>query len=280
MTQPQEQPLEDFFIEDPQGEKPQPGFRLRRFLPNFLTLCALSAGLLAIQKAVNEQWDQAVLLITFSAIVDAMDGALARLLRATSKFGAELDSLSDFLCFGVAPALIMYLWTLDLAGPVGWIAVLIFAVCSALRLARFNTMSEIDPRPVWARKFFMGVPAPAGAGLTILPLIIWLQFPDLTGYPFLTPLIGLWVIVIAALMVSKLPTLSTKQFKMPASSAVPLLAVAGLILASLVHAPWATLMVMGVTYAVSIPLGFQKYLSMKKANATTDAAPAPPVETF
>ncbi len=258
------QPLEDYFIEDPEGEKAQPGFRLRKFLPNFLTLCALSSGLLAIQKAVNGQFDLAVLLITFSAIVDTMDGALARLLRATSKFGAELDSLSDFLCFGVAPAFIMYLWTLDQAGPVGWIAVLIFAICSALRLARFNTMTEIDPRPEWARKFFMGVPAPCGAGLALLPLIVQLQFPDVTGYPMLTPLIGLWVIIIAALMVSKLPTLSSKMIKIPAQSTVPMLAAAGLFIAAIVHAPWLTLTVAGVTYAVSIPLGFQKYASLKR----------------
>jgi CDP-diacylglycerol--serine O-phosphatidyltransferase len=140
MTQ-ENRPLEEYFIGDPEHEAPRPEFRLRRFLPNFLTLCALSSGLLAIQKAINGQFDLAVLLITFSAIVDTLDGALARLLRATSKFGAELDSLSDFLSFGVAPAFVMYLWTLDQAGPVGWIAVLIFAICSALRLARFNDMS-------------------------------------------------------------------------------------------------------------------------------------------
>ena len=272
--------LEDYFIEDPQSEKPKPGFRLRRFLPNFLTLCALSAGLLSIQKAVDQQWDQAVLLITFSAIVDTMDGALARLLRATSKFGAELDSLSDFLCFGVAPAFVLYLWTLDQAGPVGWVAVLVFAIACALRLARFNTMSEIDPRPDWARKFFMGVPAPCGAGLAILPLIVQLQFPQLSGYPMLTPLIGVWVIVIAGLMVSKLPTLSTKQFKLPASSAVPMLAAAGLFLAALIHMPWATLMVMGVTYAVSIPFGWQKYFRLKKAHTKTAPEGAASLNTF
>ncbi len=263
--------LDEYFIEDPQSERPKPGFRLRRFLPNFLTLCALSAGLLSIQRAVNEQWDHAVLLITFSAIVDTMDGALARLLRATSKFGAELDSLSDFLSFGVAPALVLYLWTLDNAGPVGWVAVLVFAMCSALRLARFNTMSDIDPRPVWAHKFFMGVPAPCGAGLILLPLIASLQFPEFTGYPMLTPLLGLWVIIVGGLMVSKLPTLSSKQVKLPAASAVPALAAAGLFLAALVHMPWATLLVAGTVYAASIPIGWHKYFGLKKANA----APAP-----
>jgi len=271
--------LENYFIEDSPGEPTKPGFQLRRFLPNFLTLCALSAGLLSIQRAINGQWDHAVLLITFSAIVDTMDGALARLLRATSKFGAELDSLSDFLCFGIAPAFVLYLWTLHQAGPIGWIAVLIFAMCSALRLARFNTMSEIDPRPVWARKFFMGVPAPCGAGLILLPLIVQLQFPQLSNMPSWTPLIGVWVILVGGLMVSKLPTLSTKQFKLPAVSTVPLLIVAVLFLAALIHMPWATLMVMGTMYALSIPVGFQKYFSLKRQNAKTapeDAALSTP----
>jgi CDP-diacylglycerol--serine O-phosphatidyltransferase len=120
----------------------------------------------------------------------------------------------------------------------------------------------------------MGVPAPAGAGLTLLPLIIWLQFPQLSEFSMLTPLIGLWVIVVAALMVSRLPTLSTKQFKLPAASTVPLLAAAGLFLAALVHAPWLTLMIMGLIYAASIPAGLQKYVSLKRKNALT-AAPVP-----
>jgi CDP-diacylglycerol--serine O-phosphatidyltransferase len=270
-----EDALEEFFIEDAPGEKPKPGFRLRRFLPNFLTLCALSAGLLSIQKAINSQWDQAVLLIAFSAIVDTMDGALARLLRATSKFGAELDSLSDFLCFGVAPAFVLYLWTLHQAGPIGWVAVLVFAICSALRLARFNTMSEIDPRPEWARKFFMGVPAPCGAGLILLPLIVQLEFPQLSDYPRLTPLIGIWVIVVAGLMVSKLPTPSSKQIKLPVASAVPLLAAAGLFLAALIHIPWITLTLMGLIYMLSMLFGWQKYLSLKKAHANPAPAAAP-----
>ncbi|MCB1538267.1 MAG: CDP-diacylglycerol--serine O-phosphatidyltransferase [Rhodospirillales bacterium] len=262
-----EETLDAYFIEDPSEEKTPEGTRLRRFLPNFLTLCGLSAGLLAIQKAVNNQWDDAVLLITFAAIVDTMDGALARLLQATSKFGAELDSLADFLSFGVAPAFVMYLWTLDNAGPVGWVAVLVFALCSALRLARFNTLSEIDPRPQWARKFFMGVPAPCGAGLALMPLIASLQFPDFSGYPLLTPLIGIWMILIGLLMVSKLPTLSSKQVKLPASSAVPMLAAAGLFLAALVHMPWATLLVAGTTYAASILIGLKMYFRLKRMNA-------------
>lgn len=259
--------LEDYFIDDAKNDAPKPGARLRRLVPNFLTLCGLSAGLLSIQKAIDGQWDHAVLLITFSAIIDTMDGALARLLRATSKFGAELDSLSDFLCFGVAPAFVLYLWAMHAAGPVGWIAVLVFAIACALRLARFNTMTEIDPRPDWARKFFTGIPAPGGAGLALMPVIIHLQFPEFSELHFLTPLIGLWMLLIAALMVSRLPTMSTKQIKLPAAPAVPLLAFAGLFLAAMVHAPWITLTAVGLTYVASVPLAWREYWKLKRKNA-------------
>lgn len=259
--------LGEYFIDDPKGDKPAPGYRLRRLLPSMLTLCGLAAGLLAIQKAMNDMPDQAVLLIAFAAIIDTMDGALARLLRATSKFGAELDSLSDFLCFGVAPAFVLYVWVLESAGPIGWMAVLVFAMASALRLARFNAMTEEGPRPVWARKFFMGVPAPCGAGLALMPVIIYQLLPELSYFNALTPLIGIWMIVVAGAMVSGMPTLSTKQFKMPHLPAVAMLAVAGAFLAALIHAPWATLTVMGITYATSIPLGLRHYMALKKANA-------------
>lgn len=258
--------LGEYFIDDPEGEDPQPGTRLRRFLPSMLTLCGLSAGLLAIQKAMNNLPDQAVLLITFAAIIDSMDGALARLLKATSKFGAELDSLSDFLCFGVAPAFVLYVWVLDDSGPVGWLAVLVFAIAAALRLARFNAMTEVDPRPEWARKFFMGVPAPAGAGLALMPVIIYQLFPELSFFNALTPLIGVWMIVIAGLMVSGLPTLSTKQFKMPRIPAVAMLAIAGAFLAALIHIPWFTLTLLGMIYIASIPLGWRHYLTLRRAN--------------
>lgn len=261
--------LGEYFIDDPKNERPKPGFRLRRFLPSMLTLCGLSAGLLAIQKAMLDQTDQAVLLIAFAAIIDTMDGALARLLRATSKFGAELDSLSDFLCFGVAPTFVLYVWVLEGAGPVGWMAVLVFAMASALRLARFNAMTEEDPRPEWARKFFMGVPAPCGAGLVLMPVIIYQLLPELSYFNALTPLIGIWMIIVAAAMVSGMPTLSSKQVKMPQLPAVAMLAIGGAFLAALINAPWVTLTVMGVTYTASIPLGLRHYMALKKANTAS-----------
>jgi CDP-diacylglycerol--serine O-phosphatidyltransferase len=216
---------------------------------------------------MHDATDQAVLLIAIAAIIDTMDGALARLLRATSKFGAELDSLSDFLCFGVAPAFVLYVWVLDDAGPIGWMAVLVFAMASALRLARFNTMTEIDPRPEWARKFFMGVPAPCGAGLALMPVIIYQLFPSLSYFNALTPLIGIWMIGIAGLMVSGLPTFSTKQLQFPHLPAVAMLAIASAFLATLITAPWGTLAVMGAIYTASLPLGWKRYHDLKKIHS-------------
>lgn len=256
--------LQEFFIDD---EKPKPGFQLRRLIPNFLTLCGLAAGMLAIQKAVLSDWDAAVLLIVFAAVIDTMDGALARLLRATSKFGAELDSLADFLSFGVAPAMVIYLWALNDAGPVGWIACLIYAMACALRLARFNSLAgEADPRPEWARKFFMGVPAPGGAGLALMPIIVTLALPESRELNFLAPLIGVWMIIIAVMMVSRMPTLSSKQIKMPRAPMVPLLLFAAIFLALMIHIPWVTLSIVGVLYAAMIPFSWHVYAKVKAKN--------------
>lgn len=262
--------LSDYFITDPQeiaADDPTPQQRLRRIIPNLLTLCGLAAGLLAIQKAMLGEWDQAVLLVVFAAVVDAMDGAMARLLNATSRFGAELDSLADFLSFGVAPALIIYLWALSDAGPLGWMATLVFAMACALRLARFNSMSEDDPRPVWARKFFMGVPAPGAAGLALMPVIFSQAIPETRELAFLTPFIGVWMLIVAALMVSRLPTLSTKQIKLPKSPVVPVLAFAIVAIAAMVHAPWTTLAVVSASYVLCMPIGWHVYNRMKRANS-------------
>lgn len=265
-----EDSLSDYFITDPQeiaSDEPTPQQRLRRIIPNLLTLCGLAAGLLAIQKAMLGAWDQAVLLIVFAAVIDAMDGAMARLLNATSRFGAELDSLADFLSFGVAPAIIIYMWALADAGPLGWVATLVFAMAMALRLARFNSMSEDDPRPVWARKFFMGVPAPGAAGLALMPVIFSQAIPETRELSFLTPLIGVWMLVVSALMVSRLPTLSSKQIKLPKHPVVPVLAFAIVMIAAMVHTPWTTLSVISGVYVCLLPVGWQVYNRLKRANS-------------
>ncbi|MBX7201224.1 MAG: CDP-diacylglycerol--serine O-phosphatidyltransferase, partial [Rhodospirillaceae bacterium] len=151
-----------------------------RIFPNVLTLMAACSGLTAIRYAINDQWDRAVIALVAAAMLDGVDGRVARMLRGTSKFGAELDSLADAISFGVAPAMIMYLWAMNGAGSLGWPLCLLHAVCCVLRLARFNTMIGQPDVPHWAHNYFTGVPSPFGAGIAILPLIMWLQ----TGYAF------------------------------------------------------------------------------------------------
>ena len=259
--------LHNFFITDPdkdtQNERDK---QLRKLIPNMITLASLICGLTAIHMGIAGDWKNAVLLVVTATILDAMDGAMARLLNATSKFGAELDSLADFLSFGIAPATIMYLWVLDEAGRVGWIASLVFVIATALRLARFNAQSEEQERkPEWAKYFFTGVPAPAGAGLVLLPLILYLHIDaDMSGYNFATPVIGLWTLLIAAMMVSRIPTFSSKQIRMPSIGVIPVLAIIGLVLATLLHAPWITLSALGMLYALSIPVSMRIYRMREK----------------
>ena len=240
--------------------------RITRLIPNLLTLTALAAGLTAIQLSLDNYWDRAVIAIVIAAMLDALDGAVARLLKATSEFGAQLDSLSDFLAFGVAPALILHTWVLDDAGKIGWIALLVFPAASALRLARFNVTQAAKPAP-WKKGFFSGVPAPAGAGLALMPLIVWLQFPEFFDQlAFANPLVGLWLIFVGALMVSRIPTWSTKQLKLPAKMAMPMLAFAALVMAALIQAPWPTLTVMGIFYMAHIPFAVRHFRKLQKLN--------------
>lgn len=243
---------------------------LPRMIPNIMTLTALAAGLTSIQYAWDQYWDKAVLAILIAVVLDAMDGATARLLKATSEFGAQLDSLSDFLAFGVAPSIILYSWILEESGKIGWMAMLIYAAACALRLARFNvTQKEL---PTWKKGFFSGIPAPAGAGLALLPLIVWIQFEPrfFAEYNYASPLVGLWTIFIAAMMVSRIPTFSTKMIKLPAKFAMPALAFAALMIAALVHAPWQTLTILGLLYMVSIPLAVNHFRKLQRDNADNE----------
>lgn len=239
---------------------------LHKLIPNILTLMALAAGLTAIQFAIDGLWERAVIAIVIAAVLDVLDGATARLLNAQSKFGAELDSLSDFLAFGVAPATIMYLWVLKESGEIGWIAMLIFAVASAMRLARYN----ITPMPktgVWSKGFFAGVPAPAGAGMAFLPIFIWLMAPHyFESLAFANILVGLWMIFCAGMMVSRIPTWSSKQIKIKASMAMPILAFAAIIIAALIQAPWPTLTIMSVAYIVTIPFSIRHFKKIIQDN--------------
>ncbi len=180
---------------------------VRVLIPNIFTLVGLCAGLTAIRMGIEHRWDLAVAALVFAAFLDGIDGRVARLLKASSRFGAELDSLADFVNFGVAPAIIMFNWALDDLKSLGWIAVLVFAVCSALRLARFNVSLDATDTPAWKSNYFVGVPAPAGAIILLLPIYA----EDLgLHWPSLTPLVLLYTLAIALLMVSRVPTFSGK----------------------------------------------------------------------
>lgn len=241
---------------------------LTRLSPNIVTLLALCAGLTAIRFALRGEWQNAVIAIGVAALFDASDGRLARLLGASSRFGAELDSLSDVISFGVAPAVMLYLWCMSDAGSLGWALVLLYAVCVALRLARFNTRLD-DPMPPWANRFFTGVPAPAGAGLVLLPMM--LSFQDWTGsgvfsHWFLNALV---LVTVSMLLVSRVPTFSFKRIKVPQHGVLPLLLLVGLAAAFLVGAPWATLTVIGLAYAASIPLSVRAYRRLARESDWT-----------
>lgn len=221
-------------------------------VPSAITVLALLAGLTAIRFALEGQWRLAVFALIVAALCDGMDGRLARLLNSTSRFGAELDSLADFLSFGVAPALLLHQWVLRDAGGLGWAAVLVFATCAALRLARFN--SEIDPpvpAPQWKRNFFTGVPAPAGGLLALLPLFATLAIDSAVFRS--APLAAVWMLAIGFLMISSLPTFSVKKAKLPLTAVLPSLIGVALTAAALISYPWGSLVVLSLAYLASIP---------------------------
>ena len=225
--------------------------------PNMLTVLALCAGLTSIRFSLDGSWQLAVMAILVAALFDGVDGRLARLLKGTSKFGAELDSLSDFVCFGVAPSILLYRWTLNDLGGVGWILVLAFSVCCALRLARFNTALDSANQPTWMANFFMGVPAPAAGGLVLLPVMLSFQ---VTGSFFHNPLVNaLAIAAVAFLMVSKVPTYSFKRLRVRREYILPMLIVVGLLAAMLWSYPWQALTAIGVLYLASIPLSVRSY---------------------
>lgn len=233
------------------------GMSINVMIPNMLTLLALCAGLTSIRFALNHHWGAAVLAIAVAALFDTLDGRVARLLKGASKFGAELDSLSDFVCFGVAPALILYLWGLEDAGRFSWILVLLLSACCGMRLARFNTMLEDKDAPPFQVNYFTGVPAPAGAGLVLLPVVLSLQFGD-TGVR--NPVfISVFMLAVSALFVSRIPTFSFKKVKIANDFFLPTMVIVVLLAAGLLSAPWATLSIILFLYMFSIPIAYFRH---------------------
>jgi len=251
-----------------QPDSQEPGRRrfrpipVRTLVPNVITLLALCAGLTAIRLAVEDKLEFALAGIVFAAVLDGVDGRVARLIKGTSRFGAELDSLADFVNFGVAPGLILYFWSLHELKSVGWIAAIVFAICAALRLARFNVAIDDPNRPAWAGNFFVGVPAPAGAIVVLLP--IYLHFLGLPQIVFVT---FVYTVVVALLMVSRLPVFSGKKLskRVPREMVLPVLVLVVLFVALLLSYPWVVLTAGTVTYLGCLPFGWMAYRRLEPA---------------
>ena len=241
-------------------------FPITYLFPNIITVAGLCVGLSAIRFAMLGRWEMAVTFLIAAAIIDGMDGRLARMLNATSTFGAQLDSLADFVSFGVAPVMVMYLWNMSHVKGLGWLVVLFFAVCMALRLARFNTsIFEGDKKEKMTdpEAFFTGVPAPAGALLSLLPMVLTFEFGE--GL-YSNPLFCIaYVAIIALLLVSTLPTLSAKKFKIPSTMAGPFIVVSCLFIAGWIIATWITFALTACIYLLSIPYTVSKASRQRRA---------------
>lgn len=262
-----------------------PDIRRRRFrpipvrmlVPNVITLLAICAGLTAIRLSIEGRMSLAVYAIVFAAALDGIDGRVARLIKGQSKFGAELDSLADFVNFGVAPGLMLYFWQLHELGNAGWIAAMVFAISGGLRLARFNATMDDPNKPAFAANFFTGVPAPAGAITVLLP--IYVAFLELGRAP--AAVTAAYTLLIAFLMVSRLPVFSgkTKRMRVPPELVLPAFVAVIVFIAILIAYPWHVLSIGTVLYLLGLPLGYKSYRDQARATEATVAGgevPSPP----
>jgi CDP-diacylglycerol--serine O-phosphatidyltransferase len=260
-----------------QGSKSRRGRRRLRarplihLVPNIFTIMSLCFGLTGIRYALDARFELAVTLIVLAGVFDGLDGRSARLLKSTSSLGAQLDSLADFLSFGVAPALLVYLWSLHTVKGIGWALALLFATACALRLARFNTELEAAGRPTWMARFFTGMPAPAAAGIVMLPMLAAFGLDE--AWPRSWALNAAVVVFVAMMMVSKVPTFSLKMVTLRVSPdwVLPTLVLVGMLVASLLTVPWLTLAAVGTTYLASLPIGI---LLARRLRRRSEQAPA------
>lgn len=234
----------------------------RALIPNAITAIALCFGLSGVRFAIGGEWDKALASIILAGVLDGMDGRIARMLRAQSRFGAELDSLSDNIAFGTAPALILYLWSLKEAPKFGWIAALALAVSCALRLARFNARIDVDDQPHKSAGYNTGVPAPVGAGLAFVPIYLWLMTDNswFRAWYVVMP----WTLFIAVLMISSVATFSWTSIRVPQAARLMAIAGIGLLGAALVTAPWITLLGISVLYVAMLPLSIASYAKVMR----------------
>jgi CDP-diacylglycerol---serine O-phosphatidyltransferase len=266
-----------------EGERPRRsrftrGLAMRAVVPNAITAAALCSGLTGVRFAISGDYEKAVLAVILAGVLDGIDGRIARLLKAQSRFGAELDSLADSLSFGMAPALVLFLWSLQDLPRFGWFASLAFAICCALRLARFNAQIDVDQQPHKSAGFLTGVPAPVGAGLAFLPLYLWIA----TGDPlFREPLlVAIWTVITAFLMISNLATLSWSSIRPGPTVRLEVIALVGIVFAALLLEPWWTLAGITVIYLALMPLGYVRYAKVKRLRESRKTplpdTPAPP----
>ncbi|MGD9650391.1 MAG: CDP-diacylglycerol--serine O-phosphatidyltransferase [Dongiaceae bacterium] len=248
--------------QDPEETMDGRGLSLNRIIPNIVTIFALCAGFSAIRFAMEGKWHEAVIAIVVACIFDALDGRIARLMGGGTPFGAQLDSLSDVVAFGVVPSLMIYFWSTDALGRIGWAATLIFVVCCAVRLARFTAQTYDPDMPSYAYNYFSGVPTPAGAGLALLPLILSFEVGDeILRNPYLN---AAWLVVISVLMISKIPTFAVKKVKIRQGYLRFILVAAGVLATLLVTEPWFTLTAIGLAYLAAIPFSYQSFNRLAK----------------
>ena len=253
------------------------GIPLRAVVPNAVTALALCVGLSGVRFAIAEQWERAVAAIVIAGVLDGMDGRIARALKGQTRFGAELDSLSDVIAFGVSPALIIHLWSLQYWPRFGWLFALAYAVCAALRLARFNAQIDVEEQPHKSAGFLTGVPAPAGAGLMLLPLFLWLAsdgaLAPLRDFAVVAP----WAALIAFLMISNLATFSWGSLRLRRGVRLWVILMVALIGGALITVPLETLSVISLLYLAAIPFSVASYARVRRqrAAAVSRAAAAP-----
>lgn len=252
------------------------GIPLRAVVPNAVTAMALCSGLSGIRFAIAGKWDVAIAMIMLAAVLDGMDGRIARMLNGSSRFGAELDSLSDVIAFGVSPAVILHLWSLQYWPRFGWIFALAYAVCMALRLARFNARIDVEDQPHKSAGFLTGVPAPAGAALLLLPILLWLasdrQWTWLQDYRLVAP----WAAAIAFLVISSLATYSWTSFRLRRRLRLEAIVFIAIVGGALLTAPWETLSVLALLYLATIPFSILSYARVKRQRAAAPRSPEPP----
>ena len=249
------------------------GIPFRAMIPNAITLLALCFGLTGVRFGITGDWPQALACIVGAGVLDGFDGRIARLLKAQSKFGAELDSLSDNIAFGTAPALIVFLWSLQEAPRFGWIAALALAVCCALRLARFNARIDADSQPHKSAGFKTGVPAPVGAGLAFVPIYLWLITGDALFQDW--KLVLPWTLFIALLMISSVPTYTWGSIRIRRGWRLFALAGIALLGAALLNAPWITLLGISALYLAVIPFSMASYARVKQRRAASGGRASP-----